>query len=185
MSGSAIVMIRPNMDDLPVYCLPPGSSIRNFRRGDEEMWTEIESAAGEFLTPEDALDRFLAEFGNHLQEMESRCFFVVDSTGLSVGTATAWYNPDFLGESYGRVHWFGITRDFQGRGLAKPLLSAVMERLAQSHDKAYLKTHTSCIKAISTYLDFGFTPYCVSAECQAAWREVADRLRQPELALPR
>jgi hypothetical protein len=60
-------------------------------------------------------------------------------------------------------------------------MSAVMERLAQSHDKAYLKTHTNCLKAINMYLDFGFTPYCFDAQCEVAWRQVATSLKRPEL----
>jgi len=186
MEDIRIAMIRDNLEGLPSYSIPPGFHIRNFRRGEERKWAEVCSSAGEFESIDTALAQFENEFGQRLDEMENRCFFVVeDATERIVGTAIAWIDPNFQGEDYGHVHWVAINPEFQGRKLAKPLMSAVMQRLKKSHTKAYLRTHTTCLKAINMYLDFGFVPLFVSDSCDRAWRLLADKLKHPALIIHR
>ena len=152
------------------YPVPDGFYIRNYIRGEENVWAEIETAAGEFSSEEKALERFRQEFGQYKNEMEKRCFFIIDKkSGRAIGTTTAWYNNDFAGEKYGRIHWVGIHPDFQGRKLAKPLLAAAMVCLSEYHDKAYLTSQTTSYKAVNMYLGFGFKPKIVSDECERAW----------------
>lgn len=183
MEDTPVTMIRESLENLPSFRLPEGYHIRNFRRGEEPLWAEVECAAGEFTSQEAGLARFNEEFGEHLDEMEDRCFFLVeDSSGRVIGTASAWYNREFRGEDYGRVHWVSIHPEFQGRGLAKPLMCAVMDRLARSHSKAYLTTQTRSARAIGIYLDFGFSPLLVSDTCKEAWRYLANVLKHPTLA---
>ncbi len=180
MQDFPITMIRSNLDDLPSYALPDGYHIRTFSRGEEGVWADIEVAVSGFESREQALARFDGEFGSHLDEMEDRCFFLIhDETGWIIGTTTAWYDPDFQGENYGRIHWVAITPEFQGKKLAKPMLSAAMARLAQSHARAYLKTHTICSRAINIYLDFGFVPFVDSPQGAQAWRMLAQEIRHP------
>ena len=85
------------------------------------------------------------------------------------------------GEERGRVHWVAIEPRFQGRGLAKPLLGAVMARLAHVHRTAYLTTQTTSYRAINLYLDFGFVPYLLAASCEEGWRLTEAALRRPIL----
>lgn len=182
MDDTPVVMVRDDLDDLPSHPLPAGYSTRKFRKGEGRLWAQVEAAAGEFGSADAALERFIREFGDKLDDMEDRCFFLVDDeTRRVIGTATAWYDPDFEGEDYGRVHWVSIVPEFQGRRLAKPLMCVVMERLRQSHTKAYLTTHTKCEKAIRTYLDFGFRPFCRHETCEEAWRYLAGVLDHPAL----
>ena len=144
--------------------------IRNYEKGEEELWAKVETAANEFKTEKEAVEHFEKEFGLYKNEMQERCFFVVHKkSGSVIGTSTAWYNDNFKGLKYGRVHWVGIHPDFQGKKLAKPMLAAVMMRLAEYHDKAYLTSQTTSYKAINMYLDFGFIPEIVSDECVNAW----------------
>jgi len=186
MQDTPVVMVRRTMDRLPTHSLPDGFGVRNYRQGDERRWAEIEHAADEFESREAALARFLRDFGDELPEMEDRCFFVVEQqSGRAIGTATAWYDTNFHGEVYGRVHWVAVVPDFQGRKLAKPLMCAVMERLRQSHTRAYLTTHTRCAKAIRMYLDFGFEPHPAYPTCEDAWRYLAGLLDHPALAIYR
>lgn len=182
MDDTPVLMVRENLEDLPAHALPPGYSTRAFRKGEAHLWAQVETAAGEFESAEAALARFVHEFGDKLDEMEDRCFFLVDgASGRVIGTATAWYDSSFRGEDYGRVHWVAILPEFQGRKLAKPLMCVVMERLKQSHTKAYLVTHTKCLKAIRMYLDFGFRPFHKYETCEEAWRYLAGVLDHPAL----
>ncbi|NSW91449.1 MAG: GNAT family N-acetyltransferase [Firmicutes bacterium] len=176
MERLPVIMVYDNLDKEVIERLfksnpiPEGFYIRNYRRGEENLWAEIETAAGEFETEEKALEHFQKEFGPYLNEMEKRCFFIVHKeSGRAVGTTTAWYNDNFKRERYGRIHWVGVHPDFQGKKLAKPLLAAAMMYLAEHHCKAYLTSQTTSYKAINMYLDFGFKPEIMSDECKRAW----------------
>ncbi len=178
----SICMVRRDLKKLPAADLPRGFHFRTFRRGDENVWAQVLTESGNFESFEAAAKRFTDEFSEHLDEMESRCFFVVhDDSGREVGTATAWYNEDFQGENYGRLHWVGLRPEFHGRGLGKAIVARATRRLVESHAQAYLWTQSRRTKAVNIYLDFGFEPLFVSDTCEQAWRELADVLRHPAL----
>ncbi|NLC68422.1 MAG: GNAT family N-acetyltransferase [Clostridiaceae bacterium] len=159
--------------------LPAGYYIRKYRIGEEGIWAEIETAAGEFKTEKEALDYFEKEFGPYRHEMEERCFFVIHKdSGRAIGTTTAWYNDNYKGQNHGRIHWVEIHPDFQGRKLAKPLLATAMIYLAEHHDRAYLVSHTTRYKAINMYLDFGFKPELENNESVRAWKMVEEILER-------
>jgi len=164
-----LTMVRPNMLDIPEAAMPGSYSIRSFRTGDEEHWARIEQAAGEFKSTEAALRRFRDEFGGYTDEMEQRCLFVTDERGNPIGTTTAWYG-ELDGSVTGRIHWVAIVPEYQGRKLAKPLLSAALRTMAQFHDNAYLTTQTTSYKAVSMYLKYGFKPVIRTPECADGWK---------------
>jgi len=177
-----IVMVRDTLDNLPRYPLPDGYSIRAFKRGEGPVWAGIGAAAGNFTSVEAAQERFDKEFAEPVDDMESRCFFIVENeSNRAVGTAMAWYDPDFNGEPYGRVHWVSIIPEYQGKGLAKPLMSVVLNRLAQSHTKATLGTQTFRRAAVKLYLDLGFKPFSKNPTCPQAWKDLANDLNHPAL----
>jgi GNAT superfamily N-acetyltransferase len=182
MEPIPVTMVRDNLENLPSFELPAGYRIRAFRSGEETVWSEIEIAAGEFENLAVALNAFSANFGEDVQAMQSRSFFVETDSGLAVGTGTAWYNADFLGQDYGRVHWIGIRPEYHGRGLAKPLVRAVMRRLAESHERAYLNTFITRIPAIKVYLDFGFVPLLRTPRCEEAWKMYGEIVPHPGLS---
>lgn len=177
-----VIMIRENLADIPQYPLPQGFSVRNFKRGEGDIWAQINADAGGFATFEDAQSRFAIEFADPVNDMESRCFFIFDdSNGQAIGTAMAWYDSDFCGQLWGRVHWVAILPQYQGRGLAKPLLTSVLNRMAEYHDKVVLGTQTFRRVAINLYLDLGFKPFLSSPTCRQAWNELAAETRHPAL----
>lgn len=60
--------------------------------------------------------------------MTERCLFIENEHGEAIATTTAWYG-DLRGKVEGRIHWVGVIPEYQGRGLAKPLLSEAMKTL--------------------------------------------------------
>lgn len=182
MEYISVTMINDNLAEAPYYPLPEGFHSRTYRRGDSISWAKIEASVNEFKSIDKALEHFHSEFGSHEEELKERCFFIQNAVSLKIGTATAWYNDSFLGESYGRLHWVAIRPEYQGRKLGKPLVSLAVERLKELHDKAYLTSQTTSYKAINMYLDFGFRPYLTDDNCLRAWKLLADYLKHPALA---
>lgn len=179
MRHIGVVMTRENMDNIPKIPFPEGFGVRNYRSGDEHIWTRIQRAAEQFNEIDDGL--FDREFGSDLPAMEDRSFFVVTDDGEEIGTITAWWNPNWRGGDWGRIHWVAIHPDYQGRGLAKPAMAVAMERLKKTHSRAYLDTATMRIIAIKVYLDFGFRPDIENETGREAWAEVASVLKHSTL----
>ncbi len=177
-----VVMVREDLTDLRAYPLPEGYRLRYFRDGEDHLWGEIEIAVASFDSMDKAMAYFESEFGPGRDRMEARCHYLEDPNGQAIGTSTAWYNDAFNGRDYGRIHWIAIRPEYQGRGLAKPLLAASLGRIADFHDRAYLTTQTTSARAINLYLDFGFVPFETSSRCVAGWTWLASVLEHPSLA---
>ncbi|HZJ56625.1 MAG TPA: GNAT family N-acetyltransferase [Clostridia bacterium] len=161
--------------------LPEGYYFRDFEYGDETIWADIETAAGEFSSKAKALKRFSDEFGGLGTELAGRCFFLYDENHTPIGTSMGWYDKDFQGEEIGRLHWIAIVPGYQGRGLGKPLVAKAIRRIQKSHKRAYLTSQTTSWKAINMYLDFGFRPLYAFDDCPKAWELLADKLKHPAL----
>ena len=174
MEQISVSMVRSNFDGLPEYDLPPGFHFRTFKRGEERIWAEVQTRAGNFPEIEKALEDFDKEFKDRQDEFQERCLFLVDdAAGEVIGATVAWLDPDFQGEDHGRIHWVAIVPEFQGRKLAKPMVAEAMRMLRKWHVRACLGTHTYCLKAISIYLDFGFVPDMTRERAEEAWGLIA------------
>jgi GNAT superfamily N-acetyltransferase len=174
-----VKMIREDMNDIPEFPIPQRYAIRTYRPGEGYIWTRIQKSAEPYINIDDEL--FDREFGERLKAMEERSFYLTTSDGEEIGTTTAWWQDDWRGQEWGQIHWVAIHADYQGRGLAKPMMSAAMQCLKKFHDRAFLGTSTGRIPAIKVYLDFGFAPDLESENAQAAWNEVASVLDHPVL----
>jgi GNAT superfamily N-acetyltransferase len=123
----SISMIRRDLDCIPNHSLPPLFSLKWHRPGDEQHWLRIQQSADRYN--QISLDLFWQQFGDDLEELARRQCFIVNAKGESIGTATAWFDLDYQGQDYGRVHWVAIVPEMQGRGLANSLMTAVCHRL--------------------------------------------------------
>jgi len=155
--NTGVKMIRENLGNIPDYPVPPPYTIRWYRPGDEEAWLRIEREAEKYFPIED--DLFEKQFGEYPDLLPERQCFICNSEGNEIGTATAWFYNDESGKSYGLVHWVAIIPQEQGKGLGKPLMSAVCNRLKElGYERACLNTSTGRIPAINLYQKFGFVP---------------------------
>ncbi len=179
VANTPVAMTRPDMQHIPQFALPEGCSIRGMKPTETGLWTDIQRDAEPFFAIAD--DLFEAQFGRDAATIEDRCYLVFDSRGLAVATISAWFDPDFEGEDYGRIHWVATRPAWQGRGIAKGMMTCAMNRLAQSHRRAYLDTSIGRPGAIRLYLDFGFRPHIKTEEDREAWRTLAALLRHPLL----
>lgn len=156
------------MDTIPFYSLPEGFSLRSYVPGDENSWVELQKCADKFNKID--LSLFHRAFGCDTEILKQRMLFLLNQEGKIIGTAAAWFDDDYHGEKYGRVHWVAIHPDYQGQGLSKPLMSAVCEKLVKlGHAKAYLTTSSARIPAIKLYLKFGFIPEIITPDDKKIW----------------
>ena len=172
------MMIRPSLDVLPSFELPESYTIRWYREGDERHWTAIKSLADtQHQAPPDFYERV---YGAHRDALGQRQAFLCDGSGEPVGTITAWWFENLGDSSLGKVNWMLIVPRVQGRGLAKPLLTACCSRLALlGHTTAALYTLTSRVAAINLYRSFGFVPLIRHAEDLQSWAETNPLLKRP------
>lgn len=176
-----VTMIRKNIDNIPIYELPGLYSIKWYQPGDEKQWFEIQKISDKYSSI--SLETFYQQFGEDLESLSERQCFLLDTNGTSIGTATAWFNNNYNGQIFGRLHWVAVTPRMQGKGLSKPLLSIILNRLrCLKYNKVYLTTSTARIVAINLYLKFGFKPELKNSNDSYIWQEMARILKlQPEL----
>lgn len=165
-------MRRLNMDSLPSHPLPPGYSLELYRddTSDKQTWAEIAMAAGEFKSVQEGLDMFDKFYGENKSEkpLSERIYFLINADGKYIGTASAGtYEID--GEEYGTLEWVSIIPEYQGRKLAKPMVSAVLHKIAEYSNKCYLGSQTTSWRALNMYADFGFKPFIKMESCRCAW----------------
>ncbi len=175
MRDIPLEMTRNTMNGLSDYDFPEGFTIRRYTPGAEAEWTRIEMAVNGFERESDALAYFQEVFGPASDRLPGRMLFLQDDTGRSIGTITAWFGV-YAGVTQGRIHWVAIVPEFQGRGLARPLLAAAMALLAADFDRAYLTTETTSYRGISLYLSFGFAPVVESELDREGWKIVEEAL---------
>lgn len=167
--NAPITMVRDNLEGIPDHSLPEGFILRGYQPGDQKLWEEIHLLADRYLTP--TSDLFHREFGTDEAVLAERQLYLLAADGQAIGTATAWFNDNFRGRAYGRVHWVAIVPRYQGQGLAKPLMAAVCCRLRElGHDRAYLTTSTARVPAVRLYMQFGFLPWPEGAGDVRVWR---------------
>lgn len=156
----SVLMTRKNNEFYKKYKLPAGYKIRAYEEGMEEAWANIEFAAGEFESNDDALARFKSEFIDSGEDLSKHCFFIEAPNGEVIGTTSLWFGKHFDYIKY-RIHWVAIHPDYQGKGLAKCLISYVLNLdVLKSERYVYLTTQTWSYNAIAMYLKFGFKPHC-------------------------
>jgi len=174
--NTKVVMERSALADIPEYDLPQGFALRWYETGAEAAWLQIQSAADQYNNI--TADLFFKTFGNEQTAHEQRICFLTTTSGEPIGTAAAWWGAEGAEGRQGRIHWVAIIPAFQGRGLAKPLLTAVCLRLRElGHTSAYLTTSAARIPALNLYHQFGFAPVIRDEMERAVWQEIELYLR--------
>ena len=179
--NARLMMTMAQLAMTPNYAFPEGYRMRSYQPGDEAMWLQILSASERYetITRED-----FHSIGTDEVLLTQRVGFLVDPAGRDIGTATAKVDAKWQNKMAGWVHWVAIVPAWQGKGLAKPMLSAVCRRLLQQgQTEAYLYTSTARIPAINLYRSFGFEPVITNEEERQLWRNLAPYLKLPLFTL--
>ena len=176
--------LEQDLDDIKEIGLPSEYHYENYTSGDRDIWIAIEKSAKEFSSREEgeaAWDRY---FAGHEKELENRMFFVSDSSGRKLATATAYYDIH-TGDDGGNgwLHWVAVHSDAQGLGLSKPLITHVLAHMKKlGYKKAVIPTQTYTWLACKLYLDLGFVPMKENAEQnKMGWRIIKTLTDHPAL----
>lgn len=152
-----IVMKRKRGRPVRNYRLPDGYKFVFYKPDDEIEWAEIETSVDEFETKEKALEYFLEKYHQYSADLERRCLFIEDSSGLKVATFTAWW--EYIGNVRKPwVSWVAVRPGYQGLGLGKAIVSEGMKLMINIEGDVdiYLKTQTWSYRAINIYTEQGF-----------------------------
>lgn len=154
------LMLERDLESIPHFPLPAGYRYVFYQQGDRDAWIDIEKSAKELTTYEQGLEVWNQYYGGREDELSDRMVFIEDADGRKAATATAYYDVRGIDQSGdGWLHWVAVRREYQGRGLSKPLIAYVLEtmvRLGYTHAK--IPTQTTTWLACKIYLDFGFRP---------------------------
>jgi len=182
-----VKMFRSNMDSIPSYPLPSGYTIQLYKSNsnDDQKWAEITTAAGEFRSIQQGHERFIKDFLNHKDNhlLSERLHFLINSEGRYIGTAMAW-SAELDGETQGGLHWLSIIPEYQGKKLAKPLVSTVLKKISEYSSKCFLDTQTTSWRAINMYTDFEFKPYMKTKHSEKSWILLSHICKRDFLANP-
>lgn len=154
-----LLMVRNDLSNLEEFVLPYGFSFEFWRdEHDLQDWINIHIKSGEFVTEEYAKKVFQDFYSSFLDELHLRCFFIVNDKNEKIATATI--SPS---EEHGYncvIDWLAIAKDYQGKGLAKPLITMTLKVAKKlGCDKILLHTQTHSWLAVKLYLDLEFEPY--------------------------
>lgn len=155
-----VLMEKNNPTEYPKFDLPEGFSIVKYIDGYEKDWAQIQTDLEQFENIEDALKCFKDTFLDDTDDVYKKCFFIQDSKGKNIATASIWAGNHF-GKTLQRIHWVAVSKECQGLGLAKCLVSAALDVFNELgfKDYIYLTSQVSSYKALNIYSKFGFTPY--------------------------
>lgn len=149
-----LFMICRSLNRAALSGLPHGYHIRPLRRDELELWKAMPFDAAADLPANLAyMTRYFENvYGAKEDLFFQRCLFLCDQEDRPLGTCFAW-------EAYGcvtTIHWFKILPDYEGAGLGRALLSAVMREIPAARYPVYLHTHPGSLRALKLYSDFGF-----------------------------
>ena len=173
----SIAMIRDNLESIPQFRFPSDYTMRWYQDGDEELWLEVQRASEDHI--EITHELFMEWHGSYLSILKDRMFFVLDSEMNAIGTATAWFIDDYKGKPYGRVGWVAVVPNMRNKGLSKPMMTVLCNRLRDlGHERAYLTTSTTRFPAIRLYWRFGFRAEFDKPGDTRIWQELEQKIRQ-------
>ena len=155
-----LLLRRDNLENLPQYILPEGYHFNFYQPGDRDEWIAIETSAREFTSYEQGMESWNRYYEGKDEELIHRMVFIVNQEGKKVATATAFY--DIYGNDKstdGWLHWVAVRREYQGKGLAKPLIYHTLQIMKNlGYPAAKIPTQTTTWLACKIYLDFEFLP---------------------------
>lgn len=127
---------------------------RNCRRDELELWKafpfDCETVPAEY---EDFMNRIINDsYGENMDTFFQNTLFVCNRDGKPVATCSHW-------KAYGKIntiHWLKTLKAYEGKGIGRAVLSAIMRRFESNDYPIYIHTQPGSFRAVKLYSDFGF-----------------------------
>jgi GNAT superfamily N-acetyltransferase len=149
-----IFMMCEQLNERACKELPKDFYFRNCSPQDLETWKAFPFDSD--ILPEehrDFMDDFVERvYGNQMDLFYKNTLLVCNSEHQPVATCSHW-------KAYGKfnsIHWLKTIKAYEGKGLGRALLTAVMRSVPASGYPLYLHTQPGSFRAIKLYSDFGF-----------------------------
>ena len=159
------------LSEIPSFELPAGFRFVNYSPGNKKDWIDIELSSEEILSSEYGEECWERYYKSREGELPGRMFFIENDFGEKIATATALYDiHGNMKEGEGQLHWVAIKKEYQGKGLSKPLITFVlnvMKSLGYSTVKIHTQTNTWL--ACKVYYDLGFRPEKERIDLAGKW----------------
>ena len=160
------LLLENDITEVPQYELPEGYRFVAYKENDRDAWIDIEMSAKEFTSYEQGLEAWNRYYATRSEGLSDRMFFIETQDGEKIATATAFYDiygRDTSGDGW--LHWVAVKREYQGKGLSKPLITHVLRVMNQlGHVRAKIPTQTNTWLACKVYMDLGFLPLKANLE---------------------
>lgn len=156
-----LFMVKTDPENYPKNPLPEGYYFEFYKNGDEKDWARLECELGQFESIEQGVECFEKQFLiDQTLDPHDRMLFVRSLDGEAVATLTLW-NGNHFGREYQRAHWLAVSDKCAGKGIAKALLSRVLQLFNELgyKDFIYLVTGSWFYPAIYIYRKYGFKEY--------------------------
>ena len=165
-----VLMEKTDTSEYPRHALPEGYAFAQYQPGFEAQWAALHFEVGQTDSLEEAEAIFKNEFAGR-KELAGRMIFVFDGNGQLAGTGCLWDGAHF-GVTLQRLHWIAVSPRHQGRGIAKAIVSRLLDLYngLGLTGYIYLTSQTWSWRALNLYAGFGFRPYM--GERPQNWRAV-------------
>jgi GNAT superfamily N-acetyltransferase len=157
----SVSLFKKETKTYPRYSLPDGYYFTFYKKGDEVDWARIHVEVAQFETVSQGIETFNHEFiTNQRLKPDERVIFIRDPSGEIIATSALW-DGEYLGELSQRIHWVCVTDKCTGLGIAKAMLTKLMDMYNELgySDFIHLWTGTRNYAAIAIYKSFGFEYY--------------------------
>ena len=149
-----IFMMCERLNQGALTDLNPGYYFRNCRPDELELWKafpfDSDTVPVEY---EDFMNQIIKDsYSGDMDTFFKNTLFVCNKEGRPVATCSYW-------KAYGKIntiHWLKTLKAYEGNGLGRAVLSAVMRRFNSQDYPIYLHTQPGSFRAIKLYSDFGF-----------------------------
>lgn len=149
-----IFMMCEQLNQHALTDLNPDYYFRNCRPKELELWKAF--PFDRYTVPaeyEDFMNQIINDsYSRDMDTFFQNTLFVCNKEGEPVATCSHW-------KAYGKIHtihWLKTRKAYEGKGIGRALLSAIMKRFDSKDYPIYLHTQPGSFRAIKLYSDFGF-----------------------------
>jgi ribosomal protein S18 acetylase RimI-like enzyme len=127
---------------------------RNCREDEFDLWKAFPfDSATVPIEYEDFMNQIIHDsYSKKMDTFFQNTIFTCDKDDKPVATCSHW-------KAYGKIntiHWLKTLKEYEGQGIGRAILSAIMKQFDVHDYPIYLHTQPGSFRAIKLYSDFGF-----------------------------